>query len=88
MDECFLRVRQGGPADQSSLIEPLDRILQIDGTKTNDFDCCLAVPLIAAAEDRIQLVISRSTKAIVTFNAQAFPHLPCKQTTINFTNFS
>ena len=56
------RVRAGGPADGSRLLRPLDRILQINSTRTSDFDCCLAVPLIASAGDRIELVISRATK--------------------------
>ena len=40
------RVRAAGPADGSGLLRPLDRILQINSTRTADFDCCLAVPLI------------------------------------------
>ena len=56
------RVRAGGPADGSGLLRPLDRILQINSTRTSDFDCCLAVPLIASAGDRIELVVSRATK--------------------------
>ena len=41
------RVRPGGPADNSvNLLRPMDRILQINETRTYDFDCCLAVPLI------------------------------------------
>ena len=56
------RVRAGGPADGSGLLRPLDRILQINSTRTADFDCCLAVPLIAAADDRIELIVSRATK--------------------------
>ena len=56
------RVRASGPADGSGLLRPLDRILQINTTRTTDFDCCLAVPLIASAGDRIELVVSRATK--------------------------
>ena len=56
------RVRAGGPADGSGLLRPLDRILQINSTRTSDFDCCLAVPLIASAGDKIELVVSRATK--------------------------
>ena len=56
------RVRASGPADGSGLLRPLDRILQINSTRTTDFDCCLAVPLIASAGDRIELVVSRATK--------------------------
>ena len=55
------RVRPGGPADNSvSLLKPMDRILQINETRTHDFDCCLAVPLIAAAGDKIELLITRN----------------------------
>ena len=46
------RVRRGGPADACGLLRPLDRILQINDVRTAEFDCCLAVPLIAAAGDR------------------------------------
>ncbi|XP_023221786.1 glutamate receptor-interacting protein 1-like isoform X2 [Centruroides sculpturatus] len=53
------RIRARGPADLSGLLRPLDRILQVNDTKTHDFDCCLTVPLIASAGDRIELVISR-----------------------------
>jgi hypothetical protein len=56
------RIRKGGPADTSGLLKPLDRILQINETRTHDFDCCLAVPLIAAAGDRIELLATRPTK--------------------------
>lgn len=30
-------------------------------TKTHDFDCCLTVPLIASAGDRIELVVARNS---------------------------
>uniref|UniRef100_A0A182NVG5 PDZ domain-containing protein n=1 Tax=Anopheles dirus TaxID=7168 RepID=A0A182NVG5_9DIPT len=53
------RIRSGGPADMAGLLRPFDRIVQVNGTKTQDFDCCLTVPLIAAAGDKIELVIQR-----------------------------
>ena len=53
-------VRKGGPADTSGLIKAFDRILQINSTRTAEFDCCLAVPLIAAAGDKIELLLTRS----------------------------
>ncbi|XP_022253116.1 glutamate receptor-interacting protein 1-like [Limulus polyphemus] len=53
------RLRPGGPASVSGILKPLDRILQVNNTKTRDFDCCLTVPLIAAAGDRIELLVSR-----------------------------
>ena len=56
------RIRAGGPADLSGLLRPLDRILQINTTRTVDFDCCLAVPLIASAGERIELLVSRATR--------------------------
>lgn len=33
--------------------------LQVNDTKTKDFDCCLTVPLIASAGDKIELVLQR-----------------------------
>ena len=45
------------------MLRPLDRILQINTTRTVDYDCCLAVPLIAAsAGDKIELLVSRATR--------------------------
>ncbi|KAM9800049.1 glutamate receptor-interacting protein 2 [Syngnathus typhle] len=52
-------VRPDGPADRSGL-RPYDRILQVNHVRTRDFDCCLAVPLITEAGDRLELVISRN----------------------------
>jgi len=54
------RVRKGGPADVSGLLKAFDRILQINQTRTTEFDCCLAVPLIAAAGDKIELLVTRA----------------------------
>lgn len=56
------RIRKGGPADLGGLLKPLDRILQINDTRTHDFDCCLAVPLIAGAGDKLELLVARATK--------------------------
>ncbi|KAM4720755.1 glutamate receptor-interacting protein 2 isoform 2-T2 [Rhinophrynus dorsalis] len=52
-------IRPGGPADRSGL-QPYDRILQVNHVRTRDFDCCLAVPLLSDAGDRLDLVISRN----------------------------
>ncbi|XP_053536415.1 glutamate receptor-interacting protein 2a isoform X4 [Ictalurus punctatus] len=52
-------IRPDGPADQAGL-QPYDRVLQVNHVRTRDFDCCLAVPLIAEAGDQLQLVISRN----------------------------
>ncbi|XP_072307848.1 glutamate receptor-interacting protein 2 [Eucyclogobius newberryi] len=52
-------IREDGPADRSGL-RPYDRILQVNHVRTRDFDCCLAVPLITEAGDRLELVISRN----------------------------
>ncbi|KAM8931117.1 glutamate receptor-interacting protein 2 [Pelodytes ibericus] len=52
-------IRPGGPAAQSGL-QPYDRILQVNHVRTRDFDCCLAVPLLSDAGDRLDLVISRA----------------------------
>ncbi|XP_055608895.1 glutamate receptor-interacting protein 2 isoform X2 [Uranotaenia lowii] len=57
------RIRTGGPADLVGMLRPFDRIVQVNGTKTQDFDCCLTVPLIAAAGDKIELVIQRPLAA-------------------------
>uniref|UniRef100_A0A3Q2PAW4 Glutamate receptor interacting protein 2 n=1 Tax=Fundulus heteroclitus TaxID=8078 RepID=A0A3Q2PAW4_FUNHE len=52
-------IRPDGPADRAGL-KPFDRILQVNHVRTRDFDCCLAVPLITEAGDRLELVISRN----------------------------
>ncbi|KAM7421903.1 hypothetical protein PAMA_010124 [Pampus argenteus] len=56
-------IRPDGPADRAGL-KPYDRILQVNHVRTRDFDCCLAVPLITEAGDRLELVISRNPLAI------------------------
>uniref|UniRef100_A0A3Q3M998 Glutamate receptor interacting protein 2b n=1 Tax=Mastacembelus armatus TaxID=205130 RepID=A0A3Q3M998_9TELE len=55
-------IRPDGPADRAGL-KPYDRILQVNHVRTRDFDCCLAVPLITEAGDRLELVISRNPMA-------------------------
>uniref|UniRef100_H3C2H0 Glutamate receptor interacting protein 2 n=1 Tax=Tetraodon nigroviridis TaxID=99883 RepID=H3C2H0_TETNG len=55
-------IRADGPADRAGL-KPFDRILQVNHVRTRDFDCCLAVPLITEAGDRLELVISRNPLA-------------------------
>uniref|UniRef100_A0A667Y233 Glutamate receptor interacting protein 2 n=1 Tax=Myripristis murdjan TaxID=586833 RepID=A0A667Y233_9TELE len=55
-------IRTDGPADRAGL-KPYDRILQVNHVRTRDFDCCLAVPLITEAGDRLELVISRNPLA-------------------------
>lgn len=54
------RIRPGGPADVCSVIQPCDRILQVNSTRTHSYDCCHMVPLIASSGDKIQLVIARN----------------------------
>uniref|UniRef100_A0A8C8AVQ6 Glutamate receptor interacting protein 2 n=1 Tax=Otus sunia TaxID=257818 RepID=A0A8C8AVQ6_9STRI len=56
-------VRPDGPADQCGL-KPYDRVLQVNRIRTRDFDCCLAVPLISEAGDKLDLVISRNPLGI------------------------
>nr|XP_013099613.1 unnamed protein product [Stomoxys calcitrans] len=54
------RIRSGGPADKCGMLKPFDRIMQVNDMKTQDFDCCLTVPLIAAAGDKIEMIIQRT----------------------------
>ncbi|KAH8245157.1 hypothetical protein KR032_005556, partial [Drosophila birchii] len=54
------RIRSGGPADMCGLLKPFDRIMQVNEMKTQDFDCCLTVPLIAAAGDKIEMIMQRT----------------------------
>ncbi|EMP35594.1 Glutamate receptor-interacting protein 2, partial [Chelonia mydas] len=61
-------IRPNGPADQCGL-KPYDRVLQVNRIRTRDFDCCLAVPLISEAGDKLDLVISRNPLALAA-NAQ------------------
>ncbi|XP_028303135.1 glutamate receptor-interacting protein 2 [Gouania willdenowi] len=56
-------IRPDGPADRAGL-RPYDRILQVNHVRTRDFDCCLAVPLITEAGDRLELVVSRNPLAL------------------------
>ncbi|ERE66655.1 glutamate receptor-interacting protein 2 [Cricetulus griseus] len=55
-------VRTDGPAHHGGL-KPFDRLLQVNHVRTRDFDCCLAVPLLAEAGDILELVISRNPLA-------------------------
>lgn len=51
------RLRPGGPCD--GILRSYDRILRVNETSTEDCDCCLTVPLIAAAGPRLDLTIAR-----------------------------
>ncbi|KAM4821091.1 glutamate receptor-interacting protein 2 isoform 2-T2 [Thomomys bottae] len=55
-------VRADGPAQRGGL-RPFDRLLQVNHVRTRDFDCGLAVPLLAEAGDVLELVISRNPLA-------------------------
>ncbi|XP_021563793.1 glutamate receptor-interacting protein 2-like, partial [Carlito syrichta] len=55
-------VRPDGPAQRGGL-RPFDRVLQVNHVRTRDFNCCLAVPLLAEAGDIVELVISRNPLA-------------------------
>nr|XP_045595100.1 glutamate receptor-interacting protein 2-like isoform X5 [Procambarus clarkii] len=70
------RIRKGGPADRSSILKPFDRILQVNDTRTHDFDCCLTVPLMAAAGDRLLLVVSRNPLVNPTLDFSSDIHSP------------
>lgn len=37
----------------------------MNGTRTVDYDCCLTVPLIASAGDRLEIVVQRYAAARV-----------------------
>ncbi|XP_057702767.1 glutamate receptor-interacting protein 2-like isoform X3 [Corythoichthys intestinalis] len=68
-------VRPDGPAERSGL-RPYDRILQVNHVRTRDFDCCLAVPLITEAGDRLELVISRNPLDAAEDNNNTLDHHP------------
>ncbi|KMQ89520.1 glutamate receptor-interacting protein 1-like protein [Lasius niger] len=51
------RLRPGGPCD--GVLRPYDRILRVNEASTEDCDCCLTVPLIAAAGSRLDLTVAR-----------------------------
>ncbi|XP_063226924.1 glutamate receptor-interacting protein 1 [Bacillus rossius redtenbacheri] len=53
------RIRKGGPADITNNLKPYDRIIQVNDSQTLDYDCCMTVPLIASAGDKLNLVITR-----------------------------
>ncbi|CAK6435592.1 unnamed protein product [Pipistrellus nathusii] len=55
-------VRPEGPAQRGGL-QPFDRVLQVNHVRTRDFDCRLAVPLLAEAGDVLQLLIGRAPRA-------------------------
>lgn len=39
-------------------------MFQVNDTRTQDFDCCLTVPLVASAGDRLTLIISRPKSSL------------------------
>ncbi|KAL4225936.1 Glutamate receptor-interacting protein 1 [Mactra antiquata] len=52
-------IRSGSVADTMGL-KQFDRILQINKIRTRDFDCSLAIPLIADAGDKLDIVVCRN----------------------------
>ncbi|XP_021364887.1 glutamate receptor-interacting protein 1-like isoform X2 [Mizuhopecten yessoensis] len=52
-------VREGSLADKAG-VKQFDRILQVNGHKTPDFDCCLTIPLITKAGNKLDLIICRN----------------------------
>ncbi|KAH0630192.1 hypothetical protein JD844_012906 [Phrynosoma platyrhinos] len=72
-------IRPDGPADHCGL-KPYDRVLQVNRIRTRDLDCCLAVPLISEAGNKLDLVISRNPLAFMA-NARLDDHrdLPGQQ---------
>uniref|UniRef100_A0A915I874 PDZ domain-containing protein n=1 Tax=Romanomermis culicivorax TaxID=13658 RepID=A0A915I874_ROMCU len=59
------KVRPKGPADFSGNIRPYDKLLQVNDTSLKDLDCLLAVPILAAAGDKIDLFICRDPNLIL-----------------------
>ncbi|XP_071816235.1 glutamate receptor-interacting protein 2-like isoform X3 [Apostichopus japonicus] len=53
-------IRPGGPAAKQGSVRPFDRVLQVNQTRTRNFDCCMVVPLIAASGNKLDLVLSRN----------------------------
>ena len=51
------RLRPGGPCEGS--LQPFDRIIKVNDKSTENCDCCIAVPLIAAAGARLDLTVAR-----------------------------
>ncbi|KAL1514313.1 hypothetical protein ABEB36_003589 [Hypothenemus hampei] len=72
------RIRKGGPADIVGLLRPYDRIIQVNDTKTTDFDCCLTVPLIASAGDRLELVVTRNPHLLSSHSIEKDVHSMAK----------
>ncbi|KAL1116508.1 hypothetical protein AAG570_004980 [Ranatra chinensis] len=58
------KIRPGGPAHLSRMLYPYDRIIQVNDTKTDDFDCCLTVPLVASAGNRLTLTVLRQGRCV------------------------
>ncbi|XP_041347571.1 glutamate receptor-interacting protein 1-like [Gigantopelta aegis] len=52
-------IRPNSPAHRAGL-KSYDRILQVNKVRTRDFDCCLTIPLIAEAGNKLRLVICRN----------------------------
>lgn len=51
------------PGSADARLSPWLCSLQVNHVRTRDFDCCLAVPLLAEAGDVLALVISRNPLA-------------------------
>ncbi|XP_012513914.1 PREDICTED: glutamate receptor-interacting protein 2 [Propithecus coquereli] len=65
-------LRPDGPAQRGGL-RPFDRLLQVNRVRTRDFDCRLAVPLLAEAAEELDLVIGRDPLAQSTGTAPRAP---------------
>lgn len=53
-------LRPGGPAQLSRRLQPLDRIVQINGVSMRDSDCDTLLPLLRDTGSRVELVVIRS----------------------------
>ncbi|XP_014289353.1 glutamate receptor-interacting protein 1 isoform X2 [Halyomorpha halys] len=52
-------IKPGSPADQSKMLKPYDKIIQVNDVPTHDLDCCMTVPLMASAGQTLTLTVVR-----------------------------
>ncbi|CAG0887827.1 unnamed protein product [Cyprideis torosa] len=54
-------IRTSGPADQSGVLRPYDRIISVNGKCTVNCDSCLCIPLLSSSKHRLDLAVARNT---------------------------